>query len=80
MPPKTVTFDKVHLLDRYVSEGASMGDINMDGHMDIVAGPLWWKGPDFKKAYAYAPVKYFPIIGPGLEGYSTNFFYIPFTY
>jgi hypothetical protein len=77
VPPTTVTFDKVQLLDRYVSEGASMGDIDMDGHMDIVAGPLWWKGPDFKKVYAYAPVKYFPITGPGLEGYSTNFFTFP---
>lgn len=77
VPPTTVTFDKVQLLDRYVSEGASMGDIDMDGNMDIVAGPLWWKGPDFKKVYAYAPVKYFPITGPGLEGYSTNFFTFP---
>ncbi len=77
VPQTTVSFQKIQLLDRYVSEGASIGDIDMDGHMDIVAGPLWWKGPDFKEVYAYAPVKYFPITGPGLEGYSTNFLTFP---
>ncbi|WP_181422826.1 VCBS repeat-containing protein [Arenibacter sp. ARW7G5Y1] len=64
-------------MDRYISEGASIGDIDKDGHKDIVAGNLWWKGPDFKVTYAYGPVKYFPITGPGLEGYSNNFFTFP---
>lgn len=73
-----VSFNKMELLDKYVSEGASIGDIDNDGHKDIVAGNLWWKGPDFKVAYAYGPVKYFPITGPDLEGYSTIFFTFPF--
>lgn len=73
-PPTKVSFNKIHLLDKYVTEGASIGDIDGDGHLDVVAGPLWWKGPEFSEAYAYAPVKYFPITGPGLEGYATNFF------
>jgi len=77
VPSTAVSFDKIELLDKYVSEGASIGDIDRDGHMDIVAGNLWWKGPDFNVAYAYGPVKYFPITGPGLEGYSTNFFTFP---
>jgi hypothetical protein len=76
-PSTAVSFNKIELLDNYVSEGASIGDIDRDGHMDIVTGNLWWKGPDFKVAYAYGPVKYFPITGPGLEGYSTNFFTFP---
>ncbi len=77
-PPVTkVSFKKIQLSDKYVAEGASMGDIDMDGHIDIVAGPLWWKGPDFKGPNAYAPVKYFPITGPGLEGYATIFFTFP---
>ena len=76
-PYTNVSFLKIQLLDKYVSEGASIGDIDKDGHMDIVAGNLWRKGPDFKVAYAYGPVKYFPITGPGLEGYSTNFFTFP---
>ena len=75
--PTTVSFIKIQLLDAYVSEGASIGDIDNDGNMDIVAGSLWWKGPDFNITFAYAPIKYFPITGPGLEGYATNFFTFP---
>ncbi len=69
-----VSFEKIQLLDKYITEGATIGDMNFDGHADIIAGPLWWKGPDFKKSYAYAPTKNFPITGPGLEGYATIFF------
>ena len=76
-PPTSVSYERIKLLDKYVSEGASVADINSDGRLDIVAGPLWWKGPDFKEAYAYAEVAYFPITEPGLEGYSTNFFTFP---
>jgi len=74
LPLTNVSFKKVQLLDKYITEGASIGDINADGHLDIVAGAVWWKGPKFKKKFAYAPVKYYPITGPGLEGYATNFF------
>ncbi|WP_084273456.1 FG-GAP repeat domain-containing protein [Maribacter antarcticus] len=81
IPPITaVSFKKVQLLDKYVTEGASIGDIDMDGNMDIVAGVLWWKGPYFKESFAYAPVKYYPITGPGLEGYATNFFTFPYLF
>jgi len=80
-PPSTdVSFTRIRLLDKYVTEGASIGDIDADGNMDIVAGALWWKGPDFEKSYAYAPVKYYPITGPGLEGYATNFFTFPYDF
>ena len=75
IPPNTnISFKKIILLDAYITEGASMGDINADGHQDIIAGALWWKGPRFKKSYAYTPYKEFPLTGPGLSGYSTNFF------
>jgi len=77
LPPTTVTFKKIQLLDKYVSEGASIGDIDADGHVDIIAGPLWWKGPDFKQSFSYAAVKYAPIKGPGLSGYAANFFTFP---
>ncbi|MBC6999831.1 VCBS repeat-containing protein [Cytophaga sp. FL35] len=75
--PKSVAFTKIKLLDKYISEGASVGDINKDGHMDIVAGNLYWKGPSFKNVAAYGPVGYSPITGPGLEGYADNFFTFP---
>ena len=77
VPSTLVSFEKIQLLDKYVSEGASIADIDDDGHLDIIASSIWWKGPDFKEAFAYAPVKYFPITGPGLEGYSTIFFTFP---
>ena len=71
-PKTTVFFKKIHLTDQYLTEGASIGDINADGKPDIIAGPLWWQGPNFKKSHAYAPVKVFPI-----GGYSQNFFTFP---
>ena len=74
LPETKVAFKKIQLLDKYVTEGASIGDINNDGFMDIVAGSFWWKGPDFKERNAYAPVHYFPITGPHLEGFSDNFY------
>jgi hypothetical protein len=31
----------------HVAEGADAGDIDGDGILDLVAGPRWYKGPDF---------------------------------
>jgi hypothetical protein len=31
----------------HVAEGAAAGDIDGDGVIDVVAGPRWYKGPDF---------------------------------
>lgn len=77
-PPKTkVSFKKIQLLDKYITEGASMADLDNDGNMDVIAGNFWWKGPDFKESFTYAPIKYFPITGPGLTGYADNFFTFP---
>jgi hypothetical protein len=48
------TFEKVQLTDKFWSEAAAIGDINRDGKVDIVAGPYWYAGPDFKERHAYA--------------------------
>ena len=77
VPKIPVYFEKIQLTDRYLTEGASIGDINADGNPDLVAGPLWWEGPELKTSFSYAPVKIFPIQGPGLSGYSNNFFTFP---
>ena len=32
-----------------------MGDLNRDGKPDIVSGPYWYEGPDYKKRHEYYP-------------------------
>lgn len=41
-------FAKLQLIDQFWAEGAAFGDLNKDGTMDVVYGPFWWAGPDFK--------------------------------
>jgi len=88
------SFKKVQLTYQFWSEGANFGDFNHDGKMDIVSGPYWWEGPDFRKRHEYyAATKKFKLKKddgseieiPGFEGalgkqntYSDNFF--AFTY
>jgi len=88
------TFKKIQLTDKFWSEGASIGDFNRDGKMDIVSGPFWYEGPDFKTVHEYYPAtEKFTVKNaegstkeiPGFEGalgsnntYSKNFF--AFTY
>jgi hypothetical protein len=84
------TFERVQLSDQFWSEGANFGDLNNDGVNDIISGPWWWEGPDFKRRHEYYPasaafqVKLGPMTSvavPGFEGalgrenkYSDNFF------
>ena len=50
-------FRRVQLTDTYFSEGANFGDINNDGVMDVVCGPYWFAGPDFKSKHEIYPAK-----------------------
>ena len=86
--PTVHTWKKTQLSDQFWSEGANIGDFNHDGTMDVVSGPYWWEGPDFKVRHEYYPAtKTFKlgavskITVPGFEGalgqnnqYSDNFF------
>src|ERR671922_303705 len=49
------TFKKLQLTEHFWSEGAGFGDFNRDGKMDIVSGPYWYEGPDFKKRHEFYP-------------------------
>jgi hypothetical protein len=50
-------FKKIQLLNQFWCEGANFGDFNHDGRMDVVSGPYWWAGPDFKVRHEYYPAK-----------------------
>ena len=49
------SFKKIQLTDKFWSEGANFGDFNRDGKMDVVSGPFWYEGPDFKTPHEYYP-------------------------
>ena len=53
--PAVLSFRKVQISDKFWSEGAAIADINRDGHADIIAGPFWYEGPEFKKRHEIFP-------------------------
>jgi len=69
------TWEKITLNELFYSEGANVADFNTDGKMDVVSGPFWYAGPDFKTKNEYMP----PPDGKenkavDKKGYSKNFF------
>ncbi|GAB5405855.1 MAG: hypothetical protein Aurels2KO_40860 [Aureliella sp.] len=62
-------FATQELTDTYYSEGVAVGDINADGQNDIVYGPLWFEGPDFKKSHEVFAAKPQP-----MQRYANHFF------
>lgn len=51
------------------TEGASFGDVNGDGTLDLLAGPLWFEGPEFKTQHRYRAGEAVPA-----KGYAHNSF------
>ncbi|WP_153557446.1 PVC-type heme-binding CxxCH protein [Roseimaritima sediminicola] len=65
-----IRFARQQLCDEYYSEGAAAGDLNGDGHTDVVYGPLWYAGPDFETARPLAPAS-----PQDRNGYADRFFH-----
>ena len=51
------TFKKIQITDKFWGEGATFGDFNHDGKVDVVSGPYWWEGPSFEKRHEYYDAK-----------------------
>lgn len=63
------TFSRQQLSDVYFSEGANAGDLNQDGHPDVVCGPYWYEGPEFTERH-----ELYKAVPQNREAYSDNFF------
>jgi hypothetical protein len=61
-------FEKMVLTTNFYAEAANFADINGDGHQDVIYGPHWYAGPDFKSASEIYPVTPFDPLK-----YSNNF-------
>src|SRR5262249_16497475 len=47
-PNSEIKFKRVQLDDKFRSEGASVGDFNHDGKLDISAGTVYYAAPNWK--------------------------------
>jgi hypothetical protein len=61
-------FRKQQLTDLFYAEGIATGDLNRDGIQDVVAGPFYYLGPDYKVAGEIYPPETVNPAGPGEHG------------
>lgn len=61
MPSPTLSWRKSIIAGDFVTEGLSTGDLDGDGHTDLVAGHIWFKGPDFKTVTRFRPGRPVPV-------------------
>ena len=75
-PARNVAFEKHTLTGEYWCDGINAADINGDGKMDIIAGPFWYEGPDFKQAHTF----YEPVPQPLEEKPTNSMFAFPYDF
>ena len=61
-------FRKIVLTEDFHAEAAASGDIDNDGKPDVVYGPFWYAGPDFRTRHPIYPAQAFDP-----HKYSNNF-------
>ena len=62
---RNISFEKITLSTDYLCDGINAADVNRDGKPDVIAGPYWYAGPDFKQKHAfYEPVVLPPEVSP----------------
>ena len=69
------SFQRLTLSAEYYSEGAGFGDVSHDGKPDIVSGPYWYAGPEFKTKHEIYPPK-----PQNRNGYADNFFWFVYDF
>ena len=74
--PREISFQKQALTDQYWCDGINAADINRDGKPDVIAGPFWYAGPDFKTPHAF----YEPVPQPVEEKPTNSMFSFPYDF
>lgn len=62
------SYSKLKLTESFYCEGAYYGDFDRDGNLDVVSGPYWYAGPEFK-----TKTEIHPVVAYDPNGYSENF-------
>src|SRR3954449_3813020 len=54
-PGPTGEWTKIEVTPHFWAEGACAADVNKDGKVDVLSGPFWYEGPDFKTSHVIYP-------------------------